>query len=91
MPDDFALAGELPGGDMLPDNSLVVGRQRCAHASSNSGEHQEVSSMRRVHEAAAVFHEERGVAELLDVGQRFEERPGFGDGVVHQSLSVVCA
>jgi hypothetical protein len=33
MPDDFALAGELPGGDMLPDNSLVVGRQRCAHVS----------------------------------------------------------
>jgi hypothetical protein len=40
--------------------------------------------MRRVHEAAAVFQDERGVAELLDVGQRLQQRRGFGDGVVHQ-------
>jgi hypothetical protein len=37
----------------------------------------------RVHEAAAAFHDERGVVEHLDAGQGFQQRPGFGDEVVH--------
>ena len=37
----------------------------------------------RVHEAAAVFHDKSGVAEFLDVGQRFKERGGFRNKVRH--------
>ena len=37
----------------------------------------------RVHEAAAVFDDERRAAEPLDVGQRLEQRRGFGNQVLH--------
>ncbi len=38
----------------------------------------------RVHEAAAVFDDEGGAAEPLDVGQRFQQRAGFGNEVLHK-------
>lgn len=36
-----------------------------------------------VHEAAAVFHDESGAAIFLDIGERFEQRFGFGDQALH--------
>ena len=39
--------------------------------------------IRRVHETAAVFHDEDFAAEFLDVGQRFEQRRGFGNQILH--------
>ena len=39
--------------------------------------------VRRVHETAAVFDDERLAAEFLDVRQRFEQRLGFGDQILH--------
>ena len=47
----------------------------------------------RVHEAAAVFDDEGGAAELLDVGQRFQQGVGFGNEVLHKdygSLTRLC-
>ena len=35
--------------------------------------------VRRVHETAAVFHDERRTAEFQDIRQRFQQRLGFGD------------
>jgi hypothetical protein len=37
----------------------------------------------RIHETAAVFDDESGAAELLDIGKRFEECLGFGDQILH--------
>jgi len=37
----------------------------------------------RIHEAAAVFDDESGAAEALDVGQGFQQRVGFGNKVLH--------
>ena len=39
--------------------------------------------VRRIHEAAAVFDDEGRAAEFLDIRQRFEQRFGFGDEVLH--------
>jgi hypothetical protein len=39
--------------------------------------------VRRVHETAPVFDDERRTAEFLDVRQRFQQRLGFGDEVLH--------
>jgi hypothetical protein len=39
--------------------------------------------VRRVHEAAAVFDDERRAAEFLDIRQRFKQRSGFGDQILH--------
>ena len=37
----------------------------------------------RIHEAAAVFDDEGRAAELQDIRQRFQQRFGFGDEVLH--------
>ena len=37
----------------------------------------------RIHETAAVFDDEGRAAEFLDVRQRFQQRLGFGDEVLH--------
>ena len=37
----------------------------------------------RVHETAAVFDDERRAAEFLDIRQRFQQRFGFGDEILH--------
>ena len=42
--------------------------------------------VRRIHEAAAVFDDERLAAEFLDIGQRFEQRCGFGDQILHAAF-----
>ena len=39
--------------------------------------------VRRVHEAAAVLDDKRRAAEFLDVGQRLQQRVGFGNEVLH--------
>ena len=38
---------------------------------------------RGIHETAAVFDDEGFAAEFLDVRQRFEQRGGFGDQILH--------
>jgi len=38
----------------------------------------------RIHETAAIFHHERLAAEPLDVGQRFQQRRGFGNEILHR-------
>src|SRR5439155_12722308 len=37
----------------------------------------------RIHETAAVFHDERLAAETLDIRQRLEQHVGFGNKLVH--------
>ena len=39
--------------------------------------------IRRIHEATAIFDDKRLSVEFLYVGQRFQERRGFGDQVLH--------
>ena len=38
----------------------------------------------RIHETAAIFHDERLAAETLDVRQRLQQRRGFGNQVFHR-------
>lgn len=37
----------------------------------------------RIHEQSAVFHDEGGAVEFLDIRQRFKQRVGFGDESLH--------
>jgi hypothetical protein len=47
------------------------------HAIANCG-------IRRVHKTAAVLHDKRLAAELLDIRQCFHQRRGFGYQVLHE-------
>jgi hypothetical protein len=46
------------------------------------------AGIRRIHEAAAVFHDKGSAAKLLNVGQRLQECGRFGDQVLHRAESV---
>ncbi len=39
--------------------------------------------IRRIHKTATIFDDESCAAEFLDIGQRFKQRGGFGDELLH--------
>src|SRR5439155_2227911 len=45
----------------------------------------------RIHETAAIFDDERLAAEPLDVGQRFQQRRGFGNEILHRFNQFACS